>query len=522
MTVPMPPSIALAKAIAAAMKIDGKEYPLVEIRTTGDLLLEVCFRNTSQLYKSIPKDALLVLRAKKLPISSPKIFYRVRLETLQKNSGYFKVLLKSQFAEAVAVADKLKQLTESGLNPSEVEAHQLPCVKIVDEDTTTKTLGRENIFRDMLRIIHGAVSVTQNALITYFNLPSQEPLTTPFTMHCLTVLVLMADRYDMLPFISRHCQKTLLSHKYPPVPSDKNGEETLRQKILVQLYTDKGPRFAASTKELILRGSLRWNGSDEPTGDEFQTLWWDLPFNLEAELAYRRSCVLKTIASIQNQFLTLYSSRERQCKLGYDSSSSCDSFQLGEMVKFLTRKGLLSLVPFQAVSPDDPEYLWPEAYTGDIEYLIGLLRQCPGYQIDKNHSHCGLRTKLLPALDLIKSFIDSGIGVKLKHWDAGPSYDSWKPSVKAEKSVWIGNGDGEDVDITGRKPKEFDFALVKQRMGWGSGVDATVERECFTAEKWNWMTEIQSTTKTVGEDNLALTVEDIRCAKHMTVPTLGR
>jgi hypothetical protein len=340
-------------------------------------------------------------------------------------------------------------------------------------------------------------------------------------MHCLTVLVLMADRYDMLLFISRHCQKTLLNHKYPPVPSDKNGEETLRQKILVQLYTDKGPRFAASTKELVLRGSLRWNGSEESTSDEFQTPWWDLPFNLEAELAYRRSCVLKTIASIQNQFLTLYSSRERQCKLGYDSSSSCDSFQLGEMVKFLTRKGLLSLVPFQAVSPDDPEYLWPEAYAGDIEYLIGLLRQCPGYQIDKNHSHCGLRTKLLPALDLIKSFIDSGIGVKLKHRDAGPTYDSWKPSVKVEKSVWVGNGDGEDVDITGRRLKVFDFALVKQRMGWGSGVGAAVERECFTAEKWNWMTEIPSSTKTVGEDNLAFT-EDISCAKHIIVPTLGR
>jgi hypothetical protein len=165
MTAPMPPSIAPAKAIAASIKVDGQDYPLVEIRTTGDLLLEVCFRNTSQLYKSIPKDALRDLRAKKLPISSPKVFYRVRLETLQKNSGYFKVLLKSQFAEAVAVADKLKHLSESGLNPSEVEAQHLPCVKIVDEDTATKTLGRENIFRDMLRIIHGAVSVNQMPLL---------------------------------------------------------------------------------------------------------------------------------------------------------------------------------------------------------------------------------------------------------------------------------------------------------------------------------------------------------------------
>jgi hypothetical protein len=103
-----------------------------------------------------------------------------------------------------------------------------------------------------------------------------------------------------------------------------------------------------------------------------------------AECAYRRTCVLRTIASIQNQFLTLYSSRDRQCKLGYDSSSSCDSFQLGEMIKFLTKKNLLSLVPFQ----ENPDYIWPEAYNGDVDYLISILRQCPSYQIDHNHAHC--------------------------------------------------------------------------------------------------------------------------------------
>jgi hypothetical protein len=104
-----------------------------------------------------------------------------------------------------------------------------------------------------------------------------------------------------------------------------------------------------------------------------------------AECAYRRTCVLRTIASIQNQFLTRYSSsKDRQCKLGYDSSSSCDSFQLGEMIKFLTKKKLLSLVPFQ----EDPDYILPETYNGDLDYLITILRQCPSYQIDHNHAHC--------------------------------------------------------------------------------------------------------------------------------------
>jgi hypothetical protein len=59
------------------------------------------------------------------------------------------------------------------------------------------------------------------------------------------------------------------------------------------------------------------------------------------------------------------------------------------MVKFLTKKGLLSLVPFQSVSPEDSDYIWPEAYSGDVDYLINMLRQCPSYQIDHNHGRCG-------------------------------------------------------------------------------------------------------------------------------------
>lgn len=199
-----------------------------------------------------------------------------------------------------------------------------------------------------------------------------------------------------------------------------------------------------------------------------------------AELAYRRACVLRAIASIQNQYLQLYSSKERQCKLGYGSSSACDSFQLGEMVKFLTRKGLLSLVPFQASSPYDSDYIWPDAYSGDIEYLIGLLRQCPSYQIDSHHGHCGLRTKLLPALDFVKTCIDTGLGIKLsRSKTGGPLFESWvsPQSSDAKKPVWVGNGD-EDVDVTGEKLKLFDY-----------GRGDRSPKGLFTAEKWNWVIE---------------------------------
>jgi len=85
----------------------------------------------------------------------------------------------------------------------------------------------------------------------------------------------MADRYNTLPFLTRHFQKSLLGHKYL-ITLDKNGEEILRQKILIQYHTDQGVRFTSATKELILRGSIRWNGAYD-NSTEFQTPWWDLP-----------------------------------------------------------------------------------------------------------------------------------------------------------------------------------------------------------------------------------------------------
>ncbi|TVY58316.1 hypothetical protein LCER1_G000514 [Lachnellula cervina] len=462
--------------VAASISIDDKTYPVIEIRSTGDVILDVSFENSNACTKSIPSQDIRKLS--KTPIPSPRIFYRVRLETLKKNSKYFQHLLGSTFAEGVAIADTFAQLAKSNLNPSEVEAEKLPRIKIIEEDVATKTIGRETIFCDMLRIIHGA-----------------EHITKPFMLNCLTVLVVMADRYNTLPSIARYVQKTFINFKYP-ITLDKKAEETLRQKILIFYHTDQALRFSAASKELILRGSSRWVGADEMAVD-FQTAWWDLPDGLESELAHRRACVLRTIASVQTQCLGLYASKDRQCQLGYDSSAACDSFQLGEMIKFLTKKDLLSLVPFQAVSPEDHDYIWPDAYSGDIENLIGLLRQCPSYQINQYHSYCGLRTKLLPALDYIKNCIETGVGIKFGRSKTDWVNDSWSTSsstASKKKAFWVGGGNGDEVDVAGGKPNTFDFSSVKSRAAWGSndlGADKSA-KALFTAEKWSWIREQES------------------------------
>lgn len=166
------------------------------------------------------------------------------------------------------------------------------------------------------------------------------------------------------------------------------------------------------------------------------------------------------------------------------------------MIKFLTKKGLLSLVSFQAASPYDSDYVWPEAYTGDIELLIGILRQCPQYQIDSNHRHCGFRTMLLPALDFIRTCIDTGLGIRLsRSKTGGPLFESWipqQPPSGTKKAVWVGNGE-DDVDVAGETPKQFNFGQARPKMALGSrpgenGVERS-PRGLFTAEKWSWVTE---------------------------------
>ena len=268
---PMPPPLDSDPYEEVSIQVDDDSYQVVEIRATGDVLLDLSFENTPSCTKSIPNDALQKLRNLKVKTpSSPRIFYRVRLETLKKHSNYFAHLLGSDvFGEGRAVADTFSKLARSSLKPSEVDADLLPRIKIVDEDDATKTLGREIVFRDMLRIIHGADHLTRPISITY-----------------LSVLVVMADRFDCLGPIARYVTTVFSKFRYPQT-LDQSVEEILRQKILIFYQTKQAPQLAAATRELIMRGSSRWSPSDDYLG--LSTAWWDLPDGLEGFMLYHVS-----------------------------------------------------------------------------------------------------------------------------------------------------------------------------------------------------------------------------------------
>ncbi|KUI55285.1 hypothetical protein VP1G_02623 [Cytospora mali] len=480
---------------------------VITIAPKGDVLLEVTFETSKSTLKATRK-ALPKPRPGQRdppppqPLLKPQIHlaYRVDLATLKKHSKYFTNLLgDTRFQEARTIESRFRDLALRGEKPSDLDAEHLPRVEITDDDEATRSAGREDVFRDMLRVLHGGGIVTR-----------------PVTMLYVATLAVMADRFACTAAVSRYLG-TGLKFKWPATPSPKpsgevegmaslshGAEEVLRQKILVSWLLDQPVRFQAATKELVLFGSHRWSagGAEEDEEDEDaetdaatasrqEALWWYLPDELEEELHFRRALILRTLASILSHFLRVYSSRARQCKLGYDSSSACDSFQLGEMVKFLTSKNLLFLVNF---SPSPPDAGVKDFAAVDVGSIISTLKQTPSYQIDKHHTHCGLRSRILPILEYVQTMLSSNaVPLSLQGWKKDSKATTWQRSSSAEED---GTHRRKDFD-TGKAGKDksrvFRFTravATDQRLRYEGAMAAdSMAKQLFLAEEWDWAPE---------------------------------
>ncbi|KAJ4367249.1 hypothetical protein N0V85_009147 [Neurospora sp. IMI 360204] len=383
--------------------------------------------------------------------------------------------------------------------------------------------------------------------------------------------------------------------KWPPTPTritkDQDGhaltlagEEVLRQKILVSWLLDFPLKFQAATRELVLYGSRQWalsaaaeggaeededevSGSGSGDNNRFKARWWDLPDSLEEELSYRRNSLLSALASIPRHFLRLYivrppqprsvttggssasigacftsnaasalqaAAQGRQCKLGYESSASCDSYQLGEMIRFLCMKGLFSLVDFSPMSfdrainqydgsgenplakvdaggngPGTGVVLFgppkkpcspggggrgPGTDTGlggistmEISHFISILRQCPGYQIDRHHTNCGLRTRMLPVLDYVQAMLSSEIiAIKRGEWEKRREEEvSWVSLAQRQEN------DDDNGRDKGKRVFKFTRSLAADpRMRYSSTLGTSkMAMELFLAHEWDWTAE---------------------------------
>ncbi|KAH7055925.1 hypothetical protein B0J12DRAFT_437098 [Macrophomina phaseolina] len=329
--------------------------------------------------------------------------YRVESTRLRAASSYFEKLLSGSFSEASHVSVQHDQLRKQYPSMADVPLDQLPEVTIVDIGRTSKVSTIKLITADFLRALH------EQALGNGKDAP---PVTN------MANLAIVADRFDALATFSRfvHRRKYLqmMDAKAKGKTAATLTEERVRQKLLIGTLLDHPPWIQLYSKKLILSGSARWK--KEALDESGGALWWDIPSGIEDELIFRRSCILDTINSLQSHFIKLYTSGQRQCRLGYDSSAQCDVYQLGEMIRFFTRIGTLRLD--SAICDSDST----EGYHGDISRLLDSLRQCPSYQIDKNHSHCGLRTKMIPLLDHLQSCL----GGSATPYDSGICGECWR------------------------------------------------------------------------------------------------
>lgn len=102
------------------------------------------------------------------------------------------------------------------------------------------------------------------------------------------------------------------------------------------------------------------------------------------------------------------------------------------MVRFFSRKGTLRLQ-----SAMRGVYQESEPYQGHLLKLIQSLKECPSYQVDGFHRHCGLRTRFIPRLESVDPWGHAGLC--LRCWKKERSKHSWVENPNTEHWWYTAN-----------------------------------------------------------------------------------
>jgi hypothetical protein len=103
------------------------------------------------------------------------------------------------------------------------------------------------------------------------------------------------------------------------------------------------------------------------------------------------------------------------------------------MIRFF---GKIGSVKLQGTIYADPDEGFPASYEGEVEQLIATLRQCPSYQIDRNHAHCGIRARLIPALDPIQALLRTESGICRSCWKEDRARYRWYEGEPPTDEAW--------------------------------------------------------------------------------------
>lgn len=258
------------------------EPPVIDIVPDGDVILDVAFTNSKETLRLARKAAQPPSARKPATGASAvlkpqvRIAYRVRLGSLRQHSVFFDNLLAdTRFVEGRAVIEALERLSLQGREARHAAPSDLPWVKIDDDDEATRSAGREVVFEDLLRILHGLGSAMKGSA----------------GMQYMAVMTVLADRFVCLPAVSRYVfgqgQFKWPAEKVRPLAREDHRllahEENLRQRILVAWLLNRPPNFHAATRDLILKGSVRWSLYREPGSPREGATWWDLKDNIESK-----------------------------------------------------------------------------------------------------------------------------------------------------------------------------------------------------------------------------------------------
>ncbi|OJD23144.1 hypothetical protein ACJ73_05505 [Blastomyces percursus] len=410
-----------------------------------------------------------------------KYLMGVSSTALKQSSAYFRVILDPEkFREGRELFEKTAQLdTKYGagdvsMNDEAAAFAELPTIRI-ELPPLAGVFDKADLIETFLRVLFlgSAKSHDDQHIQDILNHLAKKSISF------VANLIILSDKFGgqdalkralnvPLDGVSKSVGQTLMSKTLRRLQASRiEDEERTRQAIYFALILGLNDGVLAFTHMLIIDGSREWvyGARDGWVGID-RPIWWHLPHGIEEELRFRHESILDTITDLQSHFLRAYGallpesphpaqitdpstsafppqppqhSTRLQCRRMYENSRACDSFHLGEIIRFFTTRAktlhLESTLPSHMHDSGDSEgeneghatnnttnSTQPPPPPTNIATLLASLRQCPEYQIDPNHIGCGLRRRLLPALDCLASFTTNStnaVGICSSHFNSG-------------------------------------------------------------------------------------------------------
>ncbi|CAG8909714.1 unnamed protein product [Penicillium egyptiacum] len=405
----------------------NEKLPIRVISPNGDLILEyIALRDSS---------------------SSPtRRKWQVASERLTSQSPYFQALLDpTKFSEGRQFSAQKQAWNETQIADS-ASQHALPTVRLPSVHSTNMC-GEDAIelflkilcvdsFDETERTVFENELKTQSTSLVARMIDLADSLNSPRAVQ---------DILQRIGYLYGKSKPALLARFNAALLSMK--EDRIRQIIFISAFLNDSRLTRIMTHALLVVGSRFWiNGLDSP--EEESMRWRHLPNGLEEEIYCRRQYVLNTITDLQAHFLRVYGgleetdsarsaanhrtlgaaftasahalfqSRQFQCRGGFNNASQCDLFQLGQMVRFFSMRARTIFLGSTLIDPDfdsapnDCDHITGESRNdqppgppSDITAVIASIKQYPDYAIDEAHTGCGVRRRIMPALECIEKFV---------------------------------------------------------------------------------------------------------------------